>query len=82
MDIHEYQAKELLSGYGVPIQRGAVAYSARAGLVCGVGTGRVALGRQGADPFRRPRQGRRHQAVQDLSRGARSRDRRCSAAAS
>ena len=27
MDIHEYQAKELLSGYGVPIQRGAVAYS-------------------------------------------------------
>jgi len=28
MDIHEYQAKELLSGYGVPIQRGAVAYSA------------------------------------------------------
>src|ERR1700688_4085498 len=28
MDIHEYQAKELLSGFGVPIQRGAVAYSA------------------------------------------------------
>jgi malate-CoA ligase subunit beta len=28
VDIHEYQAKELLSGYGVPIQRGAVAYSA------------------------------------------------------
>ena len=27
MDIHEYQAKELLSGFGVPIQRGAVAYS-------------------------------------------------------
>ena len=27
MDIHEYQAKELLSGYGVPIQRGAVAFS-------------------------------------------------------
>src|SRR6202451_4212655 len=28
MDISEYQAKELLSGFGVPIQRGAVAYSA------------------------------------------------------
>ena len=28
MDIHEYQAKDLLSGYGVPIQRGSVAYSA------------------------------------------------------
>jgi malate-CoA ligase subunit beta len=27
MDIHEYQAKELLSGYGVPILPGAVAYS-------------------------------------------------------
>src|SRR5580704_13590628 len=27
MDIHEYQAKELLSAYGVPVQRGAVAYS-------------------------------------------------------
>jgi malate-CoA ligase subunit beta len=27
MDIHEYHAKELLSGYGVPIQPGAVAYS-------------------------------------------------------
>jgi malate-CoA ligase subunit beta len=28
MDIHEYQAKELLAGFGVPIQAGAVAYSA------------------------------------------------------
>jgi malate-CoA ligase subunit beta len=28
MDIHEYQAKELLAGFGVPIQPGAVAYSA------------------------------------------------------
>jgi malate-CoA ligase subunit beta len=28
MDIHEYHAKELLAGYGVPIQAGAVAYTA------------------------------------------------------
>jgi malate-CoA ligase subunit beta len=28
MDVHEYQAKELLSGFGVPVQRGSVAYSA------------------------------------------------------
>ena len=28
MDIHEYQAKELLSGFGVEVPRGAVAYSA------------------------------------------------------
>jgi malate-CoA ligase subunit beta len=27
MDIHEYQAKELLSGFGVPIPRGSVAYT-------------------------------------------------------
>ena len=27
MDIHEYQAKELLAGFGVPIPRGGVAYS-------------------------------------------------------
>src|SRR5579871_4634195 len=28
MDIHEYQAKQLLSGFGVEIARGSVAYSA------------------------------------------------------
>ena len=27
MDIHEYQAKELLSKFGVPIPRGGIAYS-------------------------------------------------------
>ncbi|MDX1401626.1 MAG: ATP-grasp domain-containing protein, partial [Kiloniellales bacterium] len=27
MDIHEYQAKELLAGFGVPIPRGGLAYS-------------------------------------------------------
>ncbi|MDP9327263.1 MAG: acetate--CoA ligase family protein, partial [Actinomycetota bacterium] len=30
MDIHEYQAKELLRGYGVPIPPGEVVYSERA----------------------------------------------------
>ena len=28
MDIHEYQAKELLAGYGVPVQPGGIAYTA------------------------------------------------------
>src|SRR5216117_4453778 len=28
MDIHEYQAKELLVGFGVPVPKGGVAYSA------------------------------------------------------
>ena len=27
MDVHEYQAKELLSNFGVPIPRGGLAYS-------------------------------------------------------
>jgi len=27
MDIHEYQAKEILSGFGVSIPRGGLAYS-------------------------------------------------------
>lgn len=27
MDIHEYQAKELLSEFGVPVPRGGLAYS-------------------------------------------------------
>lgn len=27
MDIHEYQAKEILSGYGIPIGKGGLAYS-------------------------------------------------------
>ncbi len=27
MDIHEYQAKEILSGFGVPVPRGGIAYS-------------------------------------------------------
>ena len=28
MNIHEYQAKELLAKYGVPVQPGGVAYTA------------------------------------------------------
>ena len=28
MDVHEYQAKELLGGFGVPVPKGAVAFSA------------------------------------------------------
>jgi malate-CoA ligase subunit beta len=34
MDIHEYQAKELLSGFGVPIQRGLVAYTPDQAVYC------------------------------------------------
>ena len=34
MDIHEYQAKDLLAGFGVPIQRGAVAYTPDQAVYC------------------------------------------------
>ena len=27
MDVHEYQAKELLASFGVPVPKGAVAFS-------------------------------------------------------
>jgi hypothetical protein len=42
-------------------------------------TGRQALGRQGADPFRRPRRGRRRQALPHRGGGARLRRQRSSA---
>ena len=34
MDIHEYQAKELLANFGVPIPRGNVAYTADQAVYC------------------------------------------------
>lgn len=34
MDVHEYQAKELLASFGVPIQPGLVAYSADQAVYC------------------------------------------------
>ncbi len=27
MDIHEYQAKEIMAGFGVPVPKGGIAYS-------------------------------------------------------
>ena len=39
VDIHEYQAKELLSGFGVPVQQGAVAYSAEQAVYCATEVG-------------------------------------------
>ena len=34
MDIHEYQGKELLSGFGVPVPAGAVAYTPDQAVFC------------------------------------------------
>ena len=69
MDIHEYQAKELLAGFGVPMPRGGVAYSPEQAVYRAAEIGGDALGGQGADPLRRPRQGRRHQALRHRGRG-------------
>ena len=80
MDIHEYQAKELLSGFGVPIPRGAVAYSAEQASFIATELGGWHWAVKAQIHAGAPRQGRRHQALQDLSRGAATRPRRCSAA--
>ena len=56
MNIHEYQAKELLAGFGVPVPAGVAALTVEE-----AGgrreAARAAVRRQGADPRRRPRQG-------------------------
>ena len=51
MEIHEYQAKELLTGFGVPVPRGGVAYSAEQAVYRAAeigGTFAVATGANGA----------------------------------
>ena len=61
MDIHEYQAKELLSKFGVPIPRGGLAYSPEQAVYRANEIGGAKWVGQGADPLRCARQGRRHQ---------------------
>ena len=69
MNIHEYQAKELLRGYGVPVADGHVAYTADEAREGGADLGGNRSGGEGADPCRRPRQGRRRQAASRSLRG-------------
>ena len=70
MKIHEYQAKAILSQYGVSVPRGEVACTRRRGRDGGEEDRRKRRG-QGADPCRRPRQGRRRQACrQDAQEAA------------
>jgi succinyl-CoA synthetase beta subunit len=47
MNVHEYQAKDLLRGYGVPLAKGAPAFTVEEAVQAA----------QGADPRRRARQG-------------------------
>ena len=61
MNIHEYQAKELLKHYGVPVPAGEVVYTDRRRRAGCRGARWGSLGRQGADPCGRSRQRRRRQ---------------------
>ena len=63
MDIHEYQAKEILARFGVAVPRGRPRLQSRAGGLSRPRHRRQQMDRQGADPLRRTRQSRRRQAV-------------------
>ena len=76
MNLHEYQAKELLARFGVEVPRGTkVRLGWREAVEASRGA-RIPRRRQGADPRRRSGQGRRREARQDpRTRSRRSRDR-------
>jgi len=60
MKIHEYQAKEILRGYGVAVPRGKAVQSAEEAVAAArelMAGGKVSAS-SSADPCRRPRQGR------------------------
>ena len=57
MNIHEYQAKELLAKFGVPVPAGYAAMSVEEAVAAARKLPGPSVGGQGADPRRRPRQG-------------------------
>ena len=64
----------MLRDFGVPVPRGIAGFHRRRGGEGREGAGRPGLGGEGADPCRRPRQGRRRQSRQiDRRREERSR---------
>ena len=74
MNIHEYQAKAVLAKFGVPVPRGFPAFSVEEAVKRREGARRPGLGREGADPRRRPRQGpAASRSVQVASRTSRRR---------
>ena len=60
MKIHEYQAKEIFSRYGIPVPRGSVASTPSEARAATEGFGGRAV-RQGSSTRRWPRQGGRRQ---------------------
>ena len=85
MNIHEYQAKELLAKFGVPVPAGYAAMSVEEAVAAAGEASRAALCGEGADPCRRARQGQvqgtgprrqgRRAAGEDARRGPRRRHR-------
>ena len=65
MNIHEYQAKAVLREFGVPVPARHPGLLGRGGRERRPSARRPGLGRQSADPCRRPRQGGRRQGRQD-----------------
>ena len=63
MNIHEYQAKAVLREFGVPVSRGIAAFTVDEAVKAANEARRPGLGGEGADPCRRPRQGRRRQGA-------------------
>ena len=61
MNIHEYQAKAVLREFGVPVPRGHAAFTVEEAVKAARDLGAAGAGGEGADPRRRPRQGRRRQ---------------------
>ena len=57
MNIHEYQAKAVLKEFGVPVSRGVAILKADEADAAARQLPGPALGREVADPCRRPRQG-------------------------
>ena len=70
MNIHEYQAKEVLRGFGVPVPARLRRVHRRRGRGGSREARRSGLGGEGADPCRRPRQGRWREGGQVARRGA------------
>ena len=60
MNIHEYQAKELLAKFGVPVPAGHAAMSVDEAVAAAKQLPGPLVGGQVADPRRRPRQGQVH----------------------
>ncbi len=82
MNIHEYQAKALLQAYGAPVAEGRVAETPQEAAAHAERARRRDLRGEGADPCRRPRQRRRHQAGEDACRSCTPRPTACSASRS